>query len=78
MLSRGTAWLDTGTLNSMHDASTYIKVVEERTGNKIACLEEIAYSLGWINRTQLEVLIKKFGNSSYGFYLKKILSQDKG
>jgi glucose-1-phosphate thymidylyltransferase len=72
-LSRGTAWLDTGTPNSMHDASTYIKVIEERTGSKIACLEEISFNLGWIQAQQIEMSIQRLGNSSYGHYLNEIL-----
>lgn len=72
-LSRGTAWLDTGTPNSMHEASTFIKVIEDRTGNKIACLEEISFTLGWIDIQQLEKLIVKLGNNAYSNYLKRVL-----
>lgn len=72
-LSRGTAWLDTGTPNSMHDASTFIKVIEDRTGNKIACLEEISFTQGWIDIQQLEKLIVNLGNNAYSNYLKRFL-----
>jgi len=71
-LSRGTAWLDTGTPNSMQDASTYVRVIEERTGLKIGCLEEIAFINGWINREKMNSLVKKYSGSSYGQYLAKL------
>ena len=72
-LSRGTAWLDMGTPGSMHDASTYIRVIEERTGTKIACLEEIAYGQDWITLNQLNESILKYKNSAYGEYLARII-----
>lgn len=75
-LSRGTAWLDTGNPNSMHDASTYIKVIEDRTGSKIACLEEIAYGYRWIDSKQLGQAIKKLGKNIYSEYLRKLLSSN--
>jgi len=71
-LSRGTAWLDTGTPNAMHDASTFIRVIEERTGLKIACLEEIAFKNGWIDRAAVKKAILKYEKSSYGEYLARI------
>jgi len=71
-LSRGTAWLDTGNPDSMHDASTYIRVIEERTGLKIACLEEIAYHNGWIDSKKLGEQAGKYRNNSYGQYLARI------
>ena len=73
-LSRGVAWLDTGNPNSMHDASTYIRVMEERTGLKIGCLEEISYLNKWISAEQLNCLAEKNANSEYGKYLEKLLS----
>lgn len=72
-LNRGTAWLDTGTPNSMHDASSYIRVIEERTGRKIGCLEEIAFAKGWIDQTQLSEIVSSLGKSSYGIYLRNVL-----
>ena len=69
MLTRGTAWLDTGNPRSLHDAASYIRVIEERTGLKIACLEEIAYSSGWINEKSLLESASKLGASEYGTYL---------
>jgi glucose-1-phosphate thymidylyltransferase len=71
-LSRGTAWLDTGKPNSLNDASIYIRVLEERTGLKVACLEEIAWRKGWITQTELNVLAEKYGQSEYGKYLKSL------
>jgi glucose-1-phosphate thymidylyltransferase len=63
------AWLDTGNPDSLHDASSFVKVIEERTGQKIACLEEIAWRNNWIDNSQLEKLALEFGNAPYGKYL---------
>jgi glucose-1-phosphate thymidylyltransferase len=71
-LSRGTAWLDTGNSDSLHDAASYIRIIEDRTGLKIACLEEIAWNKGWIDREVLEGHIQINIKNSYGRYLKKI------
>ena len=73
LFGRGTAWLDTGTHDSLVEAATFVHVLENRTGLKIACLEEIAYKAGWIDRAGLEANIKKLGKSSYGEYLKRLL-----
>ncbi len=73
LLGRGTAWLDTGTHDSLLDAGQFVSVIENRQGLKIACLEEIAYRQNWIDRSGLEAQIKKLGKSSYGQYLKKLL-----
>jgi glucose-1-phosphate thymidylyltransferase len=73
-LSRGTAWLDTGNHNLMQDAAAYIRIIEERTGLKIACIEEVSYRNGWISKVGLEVLAKSHGPSSYGKYLQSLLS----
>jgi glucose-1-phosphate thymidylyltransferase len=73
VLGRGTAWLDTGTHDSLIDAAQFVSVIENRQGLKIACLEEIAYRHGWIDRTGLEANIKKLGKSSYGAYLRRLL-----
>ena len=72
-LGRGTAWLDSGTNDSLLDACEFVKVVEKRTGLKIACPEEIAYRMGYIEREQLERLYRQLANSSYGQYLAKLL-----
>lgn len=74
IFGRGTAWLDTGTHDSLVEAAQFVHVLENRTGLKIACLEEIAYTQGWIDRTGLETNIKKLGKSSYGAYLQRLLS----
>ena len=71
---RGTAWLDTGTHDSLMQAAQFVEVLENRTGLKIACLEEIAYKKGWIDRAGLEANIRKLGKSSYGEYLKRLLA----
>jgi glucose-1-phosphate thymidylyltransferase len=68
-LSRGMAWLDTGTPESLHDAASFVKVIEERTGQKIGCLEEIAWRKGWISNLELKSLASKYGSSPYGKYL---------
>jgi glucose-1-phosphate thymidylyltransferase len=72
-LSRGTAWLDTGNPNSLNDAAAYVRIIEERTGLKIACLEEIAYSNNWINVEQISKSISKYRNSDYGKYLNGLI-----
>ena len=74
LFGRGTAWLDTGTHDSLIEAAQFVNVLENRTGLKIACLEEIAYKKKWIDRTGLEANIKKLGKSSYGEYLKRLLT----
>jgi glucose-1-phosphate thymidylyltransferase len=74
LFGRGTAWLDTGTHDSLIEAAQFVHVLENRTGLKIACLEEIAYKQGWIDRAGLEANIKKLGKSAYGQYLKRLLA----
>lgn len=69
---RGTAWLDTGTAASLLDAGQFVQVIEQRQGLKIACLEEIAYRAGWIDRVGIDAAIKRHGKSSYGVYLGKL------
>ena len=67
-------WLDSGTHESMLEASNYIHTIEKRTGLKIACIEEIAYKLGYINKSKFEKLIDSIGKNQYGEYLKKIVN----
>ncbi len=68
-MGRGYAWLDTGTHDSLSEASTFVEVIEKRTGNKIACLEGIAYEKGWIDATKLKKLAEPMRNNDYGKYL---------
>ena len=70
-LQRGFAWLDTGTHDSLSEASTFIEVIEKRQGLKVACLEEIAYKRGWIDKEQLKKLAEPMIKNSYGQYLMK-------
>ena len=71
-LQRGFAWLDTGTHDSLAEASTFIEVIEKRQGLKVACLEEIAYRQGWISREQLAELAKPMLKNEYGKYLMNL------
>jgi len=75
LLGRGTAWLDTGTHDSLLEAGQFVSVIENRQGLKIACLEEIGFRQGWLTRAGLETSIAKLGKSNYGAYLKKILAE---
>ena len=73
LFDKNFTWLDSGTHESMLEASNYIHTIEKRTGLKIACIEEIAYKLGYINKTKFEKLIDSIGKNQYGEYLKKIV-----
>ena len=75
VLGRGTAWLDTGTHDSLLEAGQFVSVIENRQGLKIACLEEIAWRQGWIDRATLEANITRLGKSSYGAYLRRLASE---
>jgi glucose-1-phosphate thymidylyltransferase len=72
VLDRGFAWLDTGTFDSLSDASEYVRVIEKRQGLKIGCPEEIAYRMNYISKAQLEILAEGLKKSGYGEYLKSI------
>jgi glucose-1-phosphate thymidylyltransferase len=74
ILPRGTVWLDTGTVNSLSDASLYVKVIEERQGSKIACLEEIAWRNNWISDLDLIKIANKYKSNDYGKYLSGLLA----
>ena len=73
VLDRGTAWLDTGTFDSLQDASEFVSVIEKRQGFKIGCIEEIAFRNGFINEEKLLVTAAKYGKSGYGQYLKNLI-----
>ncbi len=75
VLDRGTAWLDTGTFDSLIEAGEFIEVIEKRQGLKIGCIEEIAYRNCWINDEQMEKLSAIYMKSGYGLYLKKLIGQ---
>jgi len=73
VMDRGTAWLDTGTFDSLSDASEYVRVIEKRQATKIGCIEEVAYRRGFIDAAQLRPLIEKYLKSGYGAYLNTLL-----
>ena len=75
-LGRGFAWLDTGTHDSLSEASTFIEVIEKRTGLKVACLEGIAYEQGWITKEKIAELAKPMIKNQYGQYLMKLIERD--
>lgn len=74
-MSRGTAWLDTGTFDSLIQAANFVHVIEQRQGLKIGCIEEVAFRMGYINKPQLIKLAEPLEKSGYGIYLKKLLDQ---
>ncbi|MCF0211176.1 MAG: glucose-1-phosphate thymidylyltransferase RfbA [Bacteroidales bacterium] len=76
-LGRGFAWLDTGTHDSLSEASTFVEVVEKRQGLKVACLEEIAYRQGWISEEKMRSLAQPMIKNQYGQYLLKVISDTK-
>lgn len=73
VLERGTAWLDTGTFDSLSDASEFVRVIEKRQGTKIGCIEEVAYRKGYIDIAQLGTLAAQYAKSGYGEYLNKLI-----
>jgi len=74
VLDRGTAWLDTGTFDSLSDAGEFVRVIEKRQGTKIGCVEEVAYRNGFINKEQLQKLAGELSKSGYGEYLLKVIN----
>lgn len=75
ILDRGTAWLDTGTFDSLMQAGTFVQVIEKRQGLKIGCIEEAAYRMGFINDAQLHKVAEPLVKSGYGMYLMKLISE---
>ncbi len=76
LLSRGTAWLDTGTHDSLLDAANFIKLIWERQGLKISCPEEIAYRFKYIDKVQLQKLAHELRKNGYGEYLMQVAQED--
>jgi glucose-1-phosphate thymidylyltransferase len=76
LMSRGTAWLDTGTHESLHEASSFIQTIEKRQGLKIAAPEEIAWRLGYIGDGELEHLARQLGKSGYGQFLLDLVRRE--
>ena len=74
-MGRGMAWLDTGTHDAMLEAATFVQVLEHRQGEQIACLEEVAWRMGFIDTAQLEALGEKLGKSSYGDYVVRLAAE---
>lgn len=72
VMDRGTAWLDTGTFDSLSDATEFVRVIEKRQGQKIGCIEEVAYRMGFLSREGLQALADKYSKSGYGEYLRRI------
>lgn len=72
VMNRGVAWLDTGTFDSLHDATEFVRVIEKRQGQKIGCIEEVAYRMGFIDTDQLMKLADMYSKSGYGEYLRRI------
>ena len=72
VIDRGTAWLDTGTFDSLSDATEFVRVIEKRQDTKIGCIEEVAYRMGFIDHEQLMILAEKYIKSGYGKYIKRI------
>lgn len=77
VLGRGTAWLDTGTHNSLLDAANFIRVLEERQGLKVACIEEIAFRMGYIDAGRVQELADLYGKNDYGAYLRQLLADER-
>ena len=76
ILERGTTWLDTGTIQTLHAASSYVQIIEERQGSKISCLEEIAWKNGWISNSDLDAVAKSYGKNPYGRYLLRLIAEN--
>lgn len=76
ILERGTTWLDTGTIQTLQAASSYVQIIEERQGSKISCLEEIAWRNGWVSENDLKSIAKTYGGNPYEIYLLSLISEE--
>ncbi|WP_299289783.1 glucose-1-phosphate thymidylyltransferase RfbA [uncultured Mucilaginibacter sp.] len=76
VMDRGTAWLDTGTFDSLSDATEFVRVIEKRQDTKIGCIEEVAFRRGFMNEEQLRVMAERYRKSGYGSYLLKLLNKN--
>jgi glucose-1-phosphate thymidylyltransferase len=76
ILERGTTWLDTGTIQSLYAASSYVQIIEERQGSKISCLEEVAWRNGWISNSDLNSVGNSYGSNPYGKYLLGLIAEN--
>jgi glucose-1-phosphate thymidylyltransferase len=72
VMNRGVAWLDTGTFDSLSDACEFVRVIEKRQSQKVGCIEEVAYRMGFINKEQLNKLADLYAKSGYGEYLRRL------
>ncbi|MGI2897125.1 sugar phosphate nucleotidyltransferase, partial [Vibrio alginolyticus] len=77
LLGRGFAWLDTGTHESLHEASSFVQTIENVQGLKVACLEEIAWRNGWLTRDQILSIAKPMQKNDYGRYLSELVTEQK-
>ena len=75
-MGRGFSWLDTGTYDSLQQAASYVQAIQQRQGLKVACIEEIAYRQGFIDKTGLKNLADKMSSNEYGMYLEEILKEE--
>lgn len=75
LLHRGSAWFDTGTIESLYAATEYVRTVEENQGIQVACLEEIAYNNGWLDEEQVREAVQRYGKVSYGSYLQSVIDR---
>ena len=73
LLGRGFAWLDTGTCESLLEASSFVEIIEKRQGYKIACLEEVAFNNGWLSNKKLKIIGNAFSKNSYGKHLLSLI-----
>ena len=76
VLGRGYAWMDTGTMDSLFEASSFVKILEDKQGLQVAALEEIAYYNHWITKDDLAAAVARYGKSTYGEHLSRVLNEE--